>query len=473
MSKVNSTIKLVDGHYEMGLPIRNPDKEFINNISQAEQRAAHLKRRFVKDSNHHEQYKQCINEMLQKSYAQEVPEDELNADHVWYILNHGVGHQQKGKLSVVFYCGATYMGQSLNSRLLQVPDLTNNLTGVLLRFRQHPVAVIADIETMYYQVRVPKTDRDLMRFLRWQNGNVNLPLKEYRMCAHVFGAKSSPACASFALKRAAQDAQDASKYSGDACNTVKTNFCVDDCLTSVENTNQAVQLVKDLTNICRDKGFRLTNWLSNSKKVLQCIPQSERAKTTTSLDLNNGDLLSERVLGLLWCPESDTFGFQIVLKERPCSRRGILATVSAIYDPLGFLAPAILPAKRILQNLCKLHLDWDTTIPPEYESSWNKWLQEVPHLSSSTIERCSRPTELSNGSSIQLHHFSDASENGCGTVTYIRSESSTCNVHVYLLMAKARVAPLKKVTIARSELTAATSMVKINSVLQREIADAN
>ena len=275
--------------------------------------------------------------------------------------------------------------------------------------------------------------------------------------------------ANFALKKVAQDAQDASKYSGDACNTVKTNFYVDDCLTSVENTNQAVQLVKDLTNICRDKGFRLTKWLSNSKEVLQCIPQSERAKTAKSLDLNNDDLPSERVLGLLWCPESDTFGFQIVLKERPCSRRGILATVSAIYDPLGFLAPAILPAKRILQNLCKLQLDWDTTIPPEYESSWNKWLQEVPHLSSFTIERCFRPTELSNGSSTQLHHFSDASENGYGTVTYIRSDSSTSNVHVSLLMAKARLAPLKKVTIPRLELTAATSMVKINSVLQREL----
>ena len=469
MSKVNTTTKLVDGHYEIGLPIRNPDKEFINNLSQVEQRAAHLKRRFEKDSNYHEKYTQCINEMLQKNYAEEVPEDELSAEPVWYIPHHGVVHQQKGKLRVVFDCGATYMGQSLNSRLLQGPDLTNNLTGVLLRFRQHPIAVIADIEAMYYQVRVPKTDRDLMRFLWWEEGNVNLPLKEYRMCAHVFGAKSSPACANFALKRAAQEAQDGSKYNDEACNRVKTDFYVDDCLTSVENSTQAIRLVEDLTNICKDKGFRLTKWLSNSKEVLQCVPQSERAKTAKSLDLDNDDLPSERVLGLLWSPESDTFGFQIVLKERPCSRRGILATVSAIYDPLGFLAPAILPAKRILQSLCKLQLDWDATIPPEYESSWNKWLQEVPYLSNFAIQRCFRPVELSKSSNIQLHHFSDASENGYGTVSYIRSESSSCKVHVSLLMAKARVAPLKKVTIPRLELTAATSMVKINSVLQREL----
>ncbi|XP_072050993.1 uncharacterized protein [Amphiura filiformis] len=465
LSKVNSTTKLVDGHYEMGLPIRNPDKEFINNINQAEQRAAHLKKRFEKDPKYHEKYKQCMNEMLQKNYAEEVPEDELISDRVWYIPHHGVVHQQKGKLRVVFDCGATFMGQSLNSRLLQGPDLTNNLTGVLLRFRQYPIAVIGDIEAMYYQARVLKSDRDLLRFLWWQDGDVNLPLKEYRMCAHVFGAKSSPACANFALKKASQD----TSYSDEACNTVKTNFYVDDCLASVESTNQAIQLVEDLTNICRDKGFRLTKWLSNSKEVLQCIPQSERAKTAKSLDLDNDDLPSERVLGLLWSPENDTFGFQIVIKERPCTRRGILATVSAIYDPLGFLAPAILPAKRILQNLCKLQLDWDTKVPPEYESSWNKWLQEVPYLSNFAIERCLRPAELRQSSNMQLHHFSDASDNGYGTVSYIRSESSSGTVHVSLLMAKARVAPLKKITIPRMELTAATSMVKINSVLQREL----
>ncbi|XP_072033404.1 uncharacterized protein [Amphiura filiformis] len=152
LSKVNSTTKLVDGHYEMGLPIRNPDKEFINNINQAEQRAAHLKKRFEKDPKYHEKYKQCMNEMLQKNYAEEVAEDELISDRVWYIPHHGVVHQQKGKLRVVFDCGATFMGQSLNSRLLQGPDLTNNLTGVLLRFRQYPIAVIGDIEAMYYQV---------------------------------------------------------------------------------------------------------------------------------------------------------------------------------------------------------------------------------------------------------------------------------------------------------------------------------
>lgn len=37
-------------------------------------------------------------------------------------------------------------------------------------------------------------------------------------------------------------------------------------------------------------------------------------------------------------------------KRKALTRRGILSSVSSIYDPLGFLAQVILPAKQILQN---------------------------------------------------------------------------------------------------------------------------
>jgi hypothetical protein len=42
--------------------------------------------------------------------------------------------------------------------LLQGPDLTNNLIGILISFRQEKIAFAADIEKMFYQVQVPKED---------------------------------------------------------------------------------------------------------------------------------------------------------------------------------------------------------------------------------------------------------------------------------------------------------------------------
>ena len=120
----------------------------------------------------------------------------------------GVYHPQKGKLCVVFDAAASYQGQSLKGELLQAPDLTNTLIGVLTRFRQNYVALMSDIEAMYHKVRVPPEDSDLLRFLWWPDGNLSEPLEKYKMVVHLCGATSSPSCANFALKRTAEDARD-------------------------------------------------------------------------------------------------------------------------------------------------------------------------------------------------------------------------------------------------------------------------
>ena len=70
--------------------------------------------------------------------------------------HHGVYHPRKKKPRVVFDCAATFGGTSLNKELLQGPDLTNTLLGVLLRFRQGPIAFMTGIEGMFHQVRVAK-----------------------------------------------------------------------------------------------------------------------------------------------------------------------------------------------------------------------------------------------------------------------------------------------------------------------------
>ena len=79
------------------------------------------------------------------------------------------------------------------------PDPTNSLAGVLTRFREDRVAVMADIEAMFYQVRVPDRDSSFLRFLWWEDGDMAQEVQEYQIIVHLFGAISSPACANFAL----------------------------------------------------------------------------------------------------------------------------------------------------------------------------------------------------------------------------------------------------------------------------------
>ncbi|KAL0162190.1 hypothetical protein M9458_041586, partial [Cirrhinus mrigala] len=228
--------------------------------------------------------------MFEKGHTVKVPTPHPSRQdgQVWYIPHHGVHHPQKKKLRVVFDCAASFQGVSLNSELLQGPDMTNSLIGVLTSFRQEEVAMMADVEAMYYQVRVPEKDTDFLRFLWWPNGDVNQDLVKYKMLIHLFGAKSSPSVANFALRKTSEENH--SNASVEAVNTVLRNFYVDDCLKCVSSHDQAVALYNNLTNLCASGGFHLTKWTSNSRALLTSIPESERVKDVGDLDLSKDAL---------------------------------------------------------------------------------------------------------------------------------------------------------------------------------------
>ena len=83
-----------------------------------------------------------------------------------YVAHHGVYHPQKpNKIRVVFDCSACHKGTCLNHNLLQGPDLTNSLVGVLCRFQQDKVAFSCDVEGMFHQFFVNEENQDLLRFL--------------------------------------------------------------------------------------------------------------------------------------------------------------------------------------------------------------------------------------------------------------------------------------------------------------------
>ena len=184
----------------------------------------------------------------------------------------------------------------MNDQLLQGPDLTNTLVGILTRFREEPIALTADIEKMFYQVRVPSTDCDALRFLWWPKGDLSKDREEYEMRVHLFGGASSPSCANYALKKIADDNKE--DFRPEVVETVDRNFYVDNCLKPVSNEDKAVNLAKQLRELLARGGFRLTKWLSSSRKVLESLPESERALIVRDLDFNNHSV--ERALGVQW-----------------------------------------------------------------------------------------------------------------------------------------------------------------------------
>ena len=320
---------------------------------------------------------------------------------------------------------------------------------------------------MFYQVRVHEDDTDCLRFLWWPNSDESQEPETYRMLVHVFGAASSPTCANVALQRTAEDNRDT--FPKDVCDSIARNFYVDDFLKSVPSVGQATALAQDITTLCSEGGFHLTKWTSNNREVIESIPMEERGKDLKKIQLEYDSLPMERALGVIWLVEADHLCFKVNVKDLPPTRRNLLSIVSSIFDPLGLVSPFILKAKFIMQDLCRKELSWDKEINGEELKMWSLWLSELSHIDQLKISRCFKPSDFGEVTQCQVHLFSDASDKGYGVTSYVRFQNAQGNVHCALLLSKARVNPLKKTTIPRLELTAATVAVRLSKVIEREL----
>ncbi|KAK3749896.1 hypothetical protein QZH41_005809 [Actinostola sp. cb2023] len=288
LAKVKEGIRHdIDGHYEMPLPLRDPSVKLPNNRDVVLRRLLQLKKKLIKaDNQYRDHYVAFMDKVIKSGYAEKVPQVKSDSthkpdgNHVWYIPHHGVYHPKKpGKIRVVFDCSAEYNGESLNKHPLQGPDLTNNLTGVLCRFRKEPVAIMCDIEAMFYQVKVT------------ENGDTSTEPQEYRMTVHLFGAASSPGCSNFALKTTADDNEE---YIGSTpAEFLRKDFYVDDGLKSVPSVDEAIELINGIKEMCKLGGFNLHKFTSNKKEVIEQIPVEDEAEAIVNSRPLTVDALSD------------------------------------------------------------------------------------------------------------------------------------------------------------------------------------
>ena len=95
------------------------------------------------------------------------------------------------------------------------------------------------------------------------------------MTVHLFGATSSPGCANYALKAAADDNEN--DLGSAPANFVCRDFYVDDGLKLVP-VEEAVTLIQNTEEMCRRGGFNLHKCTSNNKNIIEAIPVEDRAE---------------------------------------------------------------------------------------------------------------------------------------------------------------------------------------------------
>ncbi|KAL7834714.1 hypothetical protein SRHO_G00289610 [Serrasalmus rhombeus] len=243
---------------------------------------------------------------------------------------------------------------------------------------------------------------------------------------------SSPGSANYGMKHLASENSDLYPL-GASC--VMKDFYIDDRITSIDSTENAITLAREARELCAVGGIRLHKFVSNSEAVLESIPSTERAKHVKELDLAFCDLPLERTL--------------------------------------GFVAPVLLIGKRILQEMCRHGTGWDDPLKVELQPRWERWRSDLNNLDRIDIPRSYAPTSFGKIVRAELHHYLDASISGYVQCSYLRLSNGDGDVHYALVIRKSRVAPTKLTTIPRLELTVAVVSGKVSNVLKEELGYAS
>ena len=139
---------------------------------------------------------------------------------------------------------------SLNDCTYAGPPLTPRILDILLRFREHKVRLVADIEKTFLNIAVDENQRNLMRFLWVDNIDSEDPnIEIYRFTHVIFGMNCSPSLRNATLKHHISE-----RYSEDPefANSLLAAPYVDDW-TSGEDESRAYELHRE-ANECFSAG---------------------------------------------------------------------------------------------------------------------------------------------------------------------------------------------------------------------------
>ena len=439
---LSSVTRLNDGSYMVKFPWKDDHAPLPSNLQVCERRIRSLARRLIQTPNLMKSYNEIIKEQERRRFIEKVNSGSTPVQ-AHYVPHHPVRKESSTTpIRIVYDCSCRMSEKhpSLNDCLEVGPSLVNDICSILLRFRIHKFGLSTDIEKAFLHVKLDEADRDFTRFLWLSNPeDPNSELDVYRFKVVLFGSVSSPFMLNATLRlhlriNTSEVAKDMSK-----------NLYVDNIVSGGTTEQSVTQYFREARRIMSKANFNLRSWASNSQ-CLQTVAQEEKVADENKV---------VSVLGLHWNTAEDKLSF-IPKKidstaNSTVTKRKILQYSSKIFDPLGFLSPITIRAKLLIQELWQKNMDWDENLDEATTNKWNEIADDLQATAKATIQRCYFTHSYSDKDRLpQLHVFADASTKAYGAVVYIQQGNETTFV-----IAKARVAPLKQLTLPKLELMAA------------------
>ena len=446
------------GRYIVRLPFKsnNPECQYGNSFEIARKRFYLLEKRLHNNPEFRIQYSDVIEEYLTLGHMEVVPELEKGNYNAIYLPHHAVVKTDRTttKVRVVFDASCTLNnGTSLNRDMMVGPRLQPELRHIIMRWRCHPICLVADIVKMYRQVKVAEEDVDFQRLL-WRK-DLNSELQHLRLLRVTFGTSSAPYLAVRALQQLAHDEVD--KYPI-ASNRVLNDFYVDDLITGCESVEEGVQIFKDMNELLSHGGFQLQKWSSNNTNLLQEIKEDKKDKKEI-LEMKVDSVM--KILGLSWNRSNDEFQYTVQLPslETPVTKRKVISDIARLFDPLGWIAPVIIIAKVFIQKIWMSGIGWDEELPPFLLRDWVDYRENLGKLVNFRLPRWIH--SRNNNKIFELHGFSDASNVAYAAVVYARIVDEDGNIYTTLVTSKTKVCPIKQVSVPRLELCGAVLLARL------------
>lgn len=418
-------------------------------------------------------YDVCENEiknLLKKNYARELSAEEANNLHSDVCYLPTFFHKGKKRVRMIWNAAAEVNGRSLNSYLLPGPNLYNNMSDILFKYREGKFTIKADVAEMFHRLRIIEKDTDMLRFV-FQFENEDF-IREYKMLVLPFGLCCSPALAHYVKNLCATKHLTTNP---DAASIILSNSFVDDVLKSHNDFNYLKRKPFEMYKILEQANFQLLKHGSNSDELLNFVKQ-EFADNGIEHEKLICEEENERMLGYIFDFKNDTIqisppmgNLSPLVKEcvRKPTRREMLSGQMSIFDSQGFIAFLTADFKLIFQETCRLKLDWDEEITDELFLIWKKLMQKIQGIENLKIPRCYC---YDNYDHVDLFCFGDASAELLGAAFYaVFRNNQEELINVAFLSGKTWVTgahskrSIPELEIHASYMTASTASCLINS----------
>ena len=447
-----------EGRFEIQIPFKDNLSELVNNYSSTLSQFLSNEKRLQRNEPLREKYVEFMREYEQLGHMTEVDvTQDAPETKTFYFPHHAVEKPDSTttKVRIVFNGSSkTASGLSLNDTQCIGPQIQTDSFSLALRFRQHPIAIKADIAKMYRQIEIAKHQRPLQRIF-WRESPQER-LKIFELNTVTYGTSSAAYEATRSLKQAGIDC---TSDDPEAAHEIINNFYVDDWLGGESSVSRASKLSNKVIKILSQAGMKLRKFSSNNQEFLETIPEADREFPDVSTSL--------KALGDKWNPLKDTIGCEVnPIELKRITRRGVLSEISRIYDPEGKFGPVIFNFKIFLKKVCQLKTSWDESLPDVEAKEWIEIASTFNQLEDIEIPR---HFVVKSPKNIQLHGFCDASDKGYGAAIYIFSENSLNERECHLVCAKSRVAPTEFRSTARLELSGAVLVANLMETVEKAL----